>query len=133
MKPSKLAFTAAATLAVLAAGALAAGSAQAHGRGGPRVSFGFNFGFPGYYGSPYGYYPSPYYYYPAPVYYSAPVVVQQAPTYYVERHDAPPAQPAPSAAAPSQNYWFYCGDSRTYYPYVKECPGGWQRVSPTPQ
>ncbi len=126
MKPSKLAFI----LAALAAGALVAGSAQAHGRGGgPRVSFGFNFGFPGYYGSPYGYYPSPYYYYPAPVYYSSPVVVQQAPTVYVERPDIAPAQPQ---SQPAQNYWYFCNDSRTYYPYVKDCPGGWQRVSPTP-
>ncbi len=26
---------------------------------------------------------------------------------------------------------FYA-ESKTYYPYVKECPGGWQRVTPQP-
>jgi hypothetical protein len=110
-----------AVTALAAAGILAAGTASAHGRGHSHFSLGFNFGVPVY---------APYYYYPAPVYYSSPVVVQQAPTVYVERPDAmAPAQPA----QPSQNYWYYCNDSRTYYPYVKECPGGWQRVNPTPQ
>jgi hypothetical protein len=106
----------------LAAGALAATPAFAwhhhhrhHHHGGSRLVLGFNFGVPAYY---------PSYYYPAPVYYTAPVVVQQAPTTYVERAD-----PAP---APAANYWHYCAQSRAYYPYVKECPGGWQRVSPTP-
>jgi len=28
------------------------------------------------------------------------------------------------------NYWYYCADSQAYYPYVKECPGGWQQVAP---
>jgi hypothetical protein len=40
-------------------------------------------------------------------------------------------QPAP-APAPQQGYWYYCSDAQAYYPYVKECPGGWQRVSPQP-
>jgi hypothetical protein len=109
----------------LAAGAVVSTSALAwhhHHRGGPRVVLGFNFGYPAYYPAPY-YYPA---YYP-PAYYP-PVVVQQAPTTYVER-----AEPAPQASAPASNYWHYCQDSRAYYPYVKECPGGWQRVSPSPQ
>ena len=114
------------TLVVLAllAGALTASSAFAWGHR-SHVVVGFNFGFPGYY----PYYPAPYYYYPSPVYYPAPVVVQQQPQVYVEQ----PAAPAAAAPAQSQNYWHYCAGSRTYYPYVKECPGGWQRVSPTPQ
>jgi hypothetical protein len=104
------------------AGLLTASSAFAWGHHGPRVVFGFNFGFPGYY------YPAPYY--AAPVYYPAPVVVQSSPPVYVERSDVPPAAaPAPQ----SQSYWYYCAGSKTYYPYVKDCPGGWQRVSPTPQ
>jgi hypothetical protein len=108
------------TVLALLAGVLTASSAFAWGRS--HVFVGFNFGFP-------GYYPAPYYYYPPPVYYAPqPVVIQQQPQVYVE-------QPQPQAApAPSQsNYWYYCAGSRTYYPYVKECPGGWQRVSPTPQ
>ena len=106
----------------LLTGALAAGPAFAWGHhGGGHVFLGFNFGFP--------LYPAPYYYpYPAPVYYPAPVVVQSSPPVYVERSDQPAA-----AAPQAQNYWYYCAGSQAYYPYVKECPGGWQRVSPTPQ
>lgn len=66
-----------------------------------------------------GYY-GPSYYYSPPAYYSAP---QYAPE-YIER-DAP----APQS---QQNWWYYCNDSQGYYPYVKECPGGWQRVAPQP-
>jgi len=38
------------------------------------------------------------------------------------------AEPAP---APSQ-YWYFCNASKAYYPYVRECPSGWQRVTPQP-
>ena len=102
-------------LAALAAGACLSGAALAHGHG--RVFLGFNFGFPGYY-----YPPAPYYYYPSPAYYPAPVVIQQPPV-YTERQQAAPE---------SQGYWYYCAATRGYYPYVKECPGGWQKVPPAP-
>lgn len=101
----------------LLTGALVASPAFAWGRS--HVFVGFNFGFP--------LYPAPYYY-PYPAYYPTPVVVQSSPPVYVERNDAPQA-----AAPQAQNYWYYCASSKAYYPYVKECPGGWQRVSPTPQ
>ena len=58
--------------------------------------------------------------------YPAPVVVQQSPPVYTERQDAAPAPEA-------QSYWYYCAATRGYYPYVKECPGGWQKVAPAPQ
>lgn len=112
MKPSRKIGLA---LLGLAAGMLTAGSALAWGHS--RVSIGFGFGFPYYYPGPYY---SPYYYPPA--YYPPSVVVQQPPV-YVERQDA---------AAEAQNYWYYCAGSKTYYPYVKECPAGWQRVPATP-
>ena len=51
-----------------------------------------------------------------PSYYSAP----QAASYYA---------PAP---AQRQGEWYYCADSRSYYPYVRDCPGGWQRVPVQP-
>ncbi len=53
------------------------------------------------------------FFYPAPSYYysPAPVYIEQAPT------------PA---------YWYFCPDSNAYYPYVQECPGGWQPVLPQP-
>jgi len=109
-------------LAVALAGLVGAGSALAHHRHhhGPRISIGFGFGVPF---AAYPYYYPRYYY---PPYYASPVVVQQAPTVYVE-------QPAPSAqpSAPA-GYWYYCADARAYYPYVTECPAGWQRVAPQP-
>ena len=101
-------------LAALVGGACLSGAALAHGHG--RLFLGFNFGFPGYY-----YHPAPYYYYP-PAYYPAPVVIQQPPV-YTERQEAAPE---------SQGYWYYCAAMRGYYPYVKECPGGWQKVPPAP-
>jgi len=86
----------------------------------PRVSFGFVYGGPGYWGYPGYYYPPPYYYYPQAV------GMPAQPTVYTERGDAyaPPEQ--------SQGYWHYCPETKAYYPYVKHCAGGWQRVSPTP-
>ena len=103
-------------LLALASGAALAGGGHGHSR----FVLGFNFGVPVY--SPWYYYPPPYYYYPpAPVYYSPP-----APTQYVERNDAAPEQAPPPAT------WYFCRDSNAYYPYVKQCPGGWQRVPAQP-
>jgi hypothetical protein len=95
---------------------IASGSALAHGRHGSRVHLGFHFGFPiGWY-HPWHYYPAPVYYYPA-----APVVVQ--PPVYVERSDVVPEGPGS---------WYFCRESNSYYPYVKQCPGGWTRVPARP-
>lgn len=102
------------------------GSHHHHYRG-TRWFVGVNVGYPGwgwpYYGYSawsYPYYPYPYY----PAYYPGPVV--QQPTTYVE-------QPAPQAQqqAPT-GYWYYCAEPGAYYPYIKECPAGWQRVAPQP-
>ncbi len=115
MKPTKTLFT----LLVFVLGTVASASALAWHHGGAR--FGVYFG-PGLWYPPY-YYSAPYYppYYNSPYYYpTAPA----APTAYVEQSSAQPAQP--------QGYWYYCGGSKGYYPYIKECPGGWQRVSPQP-
>jgi len=57
------------------------------------------------------------YYYPEP-----PVVMQQQPPLY--------EQQAPIEE--QQSYWYFCPDSKAYYPYVKQCPGGWMKVVPTP-
>lgn len=110
--------------------ALSAGSAWAHDRGhGPRVGVyvGVPFAYPWYalppYYSPY-YYP-PYYYYPPQV------IVRPEPPVYIERA-APPAAAQPEAGSRSQGYWYYCGNPQGYYPYIKECPAGWQQVVPTP-
>jgi len=60
-------------------------------------------------------------YYPYyPYYYSEPpVVIQQAPVY---------EQQAP--VEEQQSYWYFCPDAKAYYPYVKQCPGGWMKVIP---
>ena len=94
-----------------------------HGGHGGHASIGVFVGAPLYWG-----WPGPYYGYPPPYYaYSPPVVVAPSPPVYVERGDDEGAPPRSS-----KNYWYYCDRPAGYYPYVKECPGGWQRVAPTP-
>jgi len=106
-------------LAALVLGAALSGAAFAdHGHGHFGFYLGVPLGYPYYY--PPAYYPSPYY--QSPYYYPAP----SSPPVYVERQDAAPEAPPASA------YWYYCPETKTYYPYVKQCPGGWQRVSPEP-
>lgn len=100
------------------------GGGHVRGYGGGHASYGFYFGLPLY--GP-GYYPAPYYY--PPYYYPPAVVVPSSPPVYIEQGNA---QAAPGPASSQQNWWYYCADSKTYYPYVKECPGGWQRVAPQP-
>ena len=56
-------------------------------------------------------------FYPPPVYYDAPPAVE-----YVE--------PPPANSTQQPGYWYYCPDSNQYYPYVQQCPGGWQPVAP---
>jgi hypothetical protein len=79
---------------------------------------------------PWYYPPGPYYY---PTYYPPVVVSPPAPQVYIEPPlTTTPAVPAEPNAAMTGNYWYYCAATKTYYPYVKECPSGWQRVSPQP-
>src|SRR5208337_1088109 len=79
---------------------------------------------PGWWG-PWGY-PYPYYsypYYPYPYSYASPPAVNQQPIYQEQY----PQQEE------EQYYWYFCRESKTYYPYVKQCPGGWVKVVPKPQ
>jgi hypothetical protein len=101
---------------VALAGVVASEAALAHGRTRVTVGVGVGFGYP-YWASPFWgpwYYPPPYYYHPVPV-----VVSPPPPVTYVEQGH-------------SGNWWYYCETAKGYYPYVKECPTGWQRVPPTP-
>jgi hypothetical protein len=115
-------------VAALVAGLFCSGSALAdhwHGHGyyGPRVHFGVVVG------TPYPYYaPPPYVYAP---YYQPPVVIERPAPVYIERQPVL-AEPQAAPPPPAENYWYYCAAARKYYPYVKECPGGWQRVAPQP-
>jgi hypothetical protein len=120
---------AAVSLAVLVASAPAQAQRGGHFRGG--VHFGIGIGVPFYGYRPYypPYYYPPYYYPPA--YYPPVVVAPAAPPVYIERQDQLPPQPQVQADA-GQNDWFYCPDSKTYYPYVQQCASEWQRVTPHP-
>ncbi len=115
MKPANAIFA----LVVFVLGFIVSTSALAqhrhHQRHGGGVSLGVFVG-PGFF-----YSPPPYYYQPRVV-----VVPAPSPVYYIERVGEQPAASLP------QGYWYYCGESKTYYPYIKECPGGWQPVAPQP-
>lgn len=121
---------------LLILGAVAPDVASADRRGhrhGGRTHFGLFIGAPLYWNWPspyYAYPPSyaypPYYGYPGYYAYPPAVTVPSSPPVYVERDD--------DDVAPSRDrgYWYYCDRPDGYYPYVKECPGGWERVAPTP-
>jgi hypothetical protein len=71
------------------------------------------------------YYAYPYYAYP-PYYSSSAIVMPSAPPVYIEQRTVAKVQPLES------NKWDYCANPEGYYPHVKECPAGWQRVEPQP-
>jgi hypothetical protein len=128
-------------LLLLVLGAVASGSAMAQWRGhGGGVRFGINLGvplygpgyYPGYYPYPYGY-PGPAYAYPGPAY-GYPGQAVAPPTAYVEQGYSQAAPPPPQAQPQPQPQgdWYHCDNSNAYYPYVRECPEGWQRVPAQP-
>ncbi|HET7365160.1 MAG TPA: hypothetical protein VFJ70_16455 [Burkholderiales bacterium] len=82
-----------------------------------RVVIGVHFGVPLFWPAPY---------YALPPYYPPP--------YYVPYAYLPPAAALPPPAYPEREsyYWYYCPSARAYYPYVRECPDGWQRVPTVP-
>ena len=87
-------------------------------------SFGFYIGaplfwWPDAYYYPRYYYP-PYYYYPR-----SRVYIEEEPPVYIQRNDT-----AAASTTPPASYWYYCQNPQGYYPYVKECPGGWMKVVP---
>ena len=104
-----------------------------HGGGGGwgyGVGIGLGLGLLGYGLSSYAARPSypPAYSYPPAGYGYAPVVsVPAAPPVYIQQGvvQAPPQ-------AQASNYWHYCRNPEGYYPYVKNCPGGWLQVAPQP-
>jgi hypothetical protein len=136
-------------MGVVVAGMLLLGAAlpgEAWAGGGPRVRVHVGpdpiWWAPGFVPRPFVVYPpyAPYYrarrYYPpvsgygplvygyAPFVYAPPAGVQQAPPVYGQQQAlAPPPSP----------YWYFCQDAGAYYPYVKECAGGWMKVVPSPE
>lgn len=83
---------------------------RGHSHFGARVFIGSGFllGAPWWWGPGYPYYAEP------------PVVIQEEPPAYIQQG----AEPPPPA------YWYYCQSPQGYYPYVKDCPGGWLTVVP---
>jgi len=123
------------TFAVFVLAATASASALAWHHGG-HTRFGVFIGGPGYWYPPY-YYPPYYSGYAYP-----PMVIESSPPVYIEQGDgsraAAPSQSSsqPQSATPSSSpsdWWYYCPEAKAYYPYVRECPAGWQRVAPQPQ
>ncbi|CAJ0822728.1 MULTISPECIES: hypothetical protein [Ralstonia] len=89
-----------------------------HGRG--RVGIGVYVGPP--WGYPYPYYPG--YYYPPAV-----VAVPTEPPQYIEKSDMATGD---ADEPEDQGYWYHCAKPEGYYPYVKTCSSGWQKVPAVP-
>ena len=84
---------------------------------------------------------------PPPVYIEQPQVqpqVIQPPVPQNYQQFAPQYQPEPQSYQPqapqqqyqdappqSSNTWYYCAESKAYYPYVNNCASPWQRVTPS--
>lgn len=73
----------------------------------------------------------PYYPHSATHVYAYPPVAAAPypPPVYIERDD--PGQ-SDGAAPQGTGYWHYCANPQGYYPYVKDCPAGWQLVPAYP-
>lgn len=136
--PQLLAAAIAATLALVSVSTPA--EARDRGRGSVTFHFGYygpgywwgpGYWGPGYWGPGYRYLPPPpvVLYPDYPGYWPPVVVARPDPPVYIERDGAPPETPA---AAEPPAWWYWCPAAKAYYPYVKECPGGWQRVPPQP-
>lgn len=98
---------------------LAAGALSAHAHGSVRFGIGIGVPAPWYYAPPPVYYPYPYY---------PPVVVAPPASGYVEQ--------APSnvySTRPAPAVYYYCAAAKGYYPYVRDCPEGWERVPAQPR
>jgi len=82
------------------------------------------------------------YYGGVPYYYANDIYYVQQPTGYevVAPPAGAPAAPAPVAAQPpavtpgaqTAGVWYYCSSAKGYYPYVSQCPEGWQSVPASP-
>jgi hypothetical protein len=111
--------------------------------------------YPGYFGSPaWPWYAGGYGYLPPTIVYGPPAVVtstagityiERAPGTVAMQQQAPastPAPPPPDAEPPASAppgtppttgpWWYFCASPRGAYPYVRECPGGWERVPAVP-
>src|SRR4029453_8204374 len=127
MRTSKL------VIGIVAAGiaALAMGASEASAHGRVFIGIGPYWGWG--YAAPYGYpYPYPYpYRYGYPYGYPGVTVVEQPRTYTQQpaaQETPPPAAQAPAPAPSEGPYWYYCPSSRDYYPNAPSCSEPWVRV-----
>ena len=81
---------------------------------GPPVRYGVVVGAPVFF-----YYPPP-----PPYYYSPLAAMPSSAPVYIDEGDAQ------SASEQADGYWYFCPEAQAYYPYVNECPQGWQPVVP---
>jgi len=58
------------------------------------------------------------------------VAVWPAAFYYWPGYYYAPAYYPPAYYPAAQQYWYYCPAVAAYYPYVQQCPAGWQPVRP---
>jgi hypothetical protein len=124
-------------IGILAAGIVAStmGTSEAWGHGRVFIGVGPYWGWGYGYAAPYGY-PYPYAYgYPYGGYPGVTVVEQ--PRTYIQQPAAseapPPAVQAPAPAPSEGPHWYYCPNSRDYYPNVPSCSEPWVRVPARPQ
>lgn len=110
-------------MALFSGAALARGGDHWHG---PHVGLGVWFGPPVIVGPPFAY-PYPYYY---PYGYAAPYPYYGGP---VEREYSDRYRDEPAPIDPPRANWYYCPEARAYYPYVKDCPKGWEAVPAQPR
>ncbi|MGT2427644.1 hypothetical protein ACU4GI_16525 [Cupriavidus basilensis] len=59
---------------------------------------------------------------------SPPQYIEQGQDGTLELNSGAVAAPAPQ----QQVYWYHCARPDGYYPYIKACPGGWQKVPAQP-
>jgi len=131
--------------ALVLLGLLTTSNSFAHPYGywrGPRVGFGVYINpfplvvgnpyyAPSYYGPSY-YYGSSYYAYPREVVIQSPTVIYSTPSYSSVPVQAPTYnmyEPQPSTPALNANEWLYCNQPDGFYPAIKDCPGGWRKIS----
>ncbi|MBI2995035.1 MAG: hypothetical protein HYY48_12800 [Gammaproteobacteria bacterium] len=81
---------------------------------GSRSHFSFQLGLPLFW------YPYSYYGYNP---YPSTVVIERQPPVFIQQ-STPAAQPV------ADDYWYFCPDTRTYYPYTQTCPSDWLQVVP---
>ena len=106
---------------------------------GPRLSVGFGLGF-GPFGYPdpvayrHNYYPVSYYPYQSTYYPEVMVSTVITPTpVYVRHAESVSTRPLQSAqiqpeVSSNGSDWYYCHNPDGFYPSIKACPTGWQRV-----